>query len=161
MTTSVITDKVRENRLRRMADRQGLRLMKSRARDPRSLTFDCYTLIDARTGFLVNVDDPLRRGYPFDNLDQVEDLANRIRPMSSTTDEAIHNRVDEIHQRFEEIRAQLWLGANDVIAGRITVKAAKALNRDLGREQTALGRELLGLGGEIKRRHEAVGKKMS
>lgn len=39
-------DKVRENRLRRMAERQGLRLMKSRARDPRSLTYDGYILFD-------------------------------------------------------------------------------------------------------------------
>lgn len=38
--------KVRENRLRRMADRQGLRLMKSRRRDPRALDFGTYWLVE-------------------------------------------------------------------------------------------------------------------
>ncbi len=40
--------KVRENRLRRMAERQGCRLVKSRRRDPRALGFGGYMLIDAR-----------------------------------------------------------------------------------------------------------------
>jgi hypothetical protein len=37
-----MTDKVREDRLRRMAQRQGLFLWKSRARDPKSLTFGLF-----------------------------------------------------------------------------------------------------------------------
>jgi len=47
MTTD---EKVRENRLRRMADRQGLRLVKSRRRDPRSLDYGKYLLIDHQYG---------------------------------------------------------------------------------------------------------------
>jgi hypothetical protein len=43
-------DKVRENRLRRMAYRQGLRLVKSRRRDPRALDYGSYALFDAETG---------------------------------------------------------------------------------------------------------------
>lgn len=39
-------EKVRENRLRRMAQRQGLRLEKSRRRDPRALDFGGYWLVD-------------------------------------------------------------------------------------------------------------------
>ncbi len=39
--------KVRENRLRRMAERQGLTLTKSRRRDPRALDFGLYWLADA------------------------------------------------------------------------------------------------------------------
>jgi hypothetical protein len=39
--------KVRENRLRRMASRQGLQLMKSRRRDPRALDYGTYWLVDA------------------------------------------------------------------------------------------------------------------
>jgi hypothetical protein len=70
-------DKVRENRLRRMADRQGLRLSRSRARDPRALTFGCYRLQDARTALGVPVEDPLGRGYPFHSLDQVEAWLSR------------------------------------------------------------------------------------
>ncbi len=44
------TEKVRENRARRTAFRQGFRLLKSRARDPRDLTYGGYHLIEVRTG---------------------------------------------------------------------------------------------------------------
>lgn len=37
-------EKVRENRLRRMADRQGLRIEKSRRRDPRAIDFGLWTV---------------------------------------------------------------------------------------------------------------------
>jgi hypothetical protein len=40
-------EKVRENRLRRMAARQGLQLLKSRRRDPRALDYGTYWLVDA------------------------------------------------------------------------------------------------------------------
>jgi hypothetical protein len=43
-------EKVRENRLRRMADRQGLKLLRSRRRDPRALDYGLYWLTDVRTG---------------------------------------------------------------------------------------------------------------
>jgi hypothetical protein len=36
--------KIFENRLRRMAARQGLKLIKHRARDPRALNYGCYAL---------------------------------------------------------------------------------------------------------------------
>lgn len=39
-----------ENRLRRVADRQGLKLMKSRSRDPRALDYGRYALIDLESG---------------------------------------------------------------------------------------------------------------
>lgn len=38
--------KVYENRLRRMAARQGLQLVKWRTRDPRAYTFGAYMLVD-------------------------------------------------------------------------------------------------------------------
>jgi hypothetical protein len=41
-----MADKVRENRVRRMAERQGLQLVKSRTRDPRALDFGSYMLLD-------------------------------------------------------------------------------------------------------------------
>jgi hypothetical protein len=44
--------KVLENRLRHAADRQGFRLQKSRARDPRAVTYSTYQLVDVRTGGL-------------------------------------------------------------------------------------------------------------
>jgi len=40
-----MTSKVRENRLRRVAERQGLILIKSRRRDPRALGYGLYALV--------------------------------------------------------------------------------------------------------------------
>ncbi|OHV67896.1 hypothetical protein LCM4576_23550 [Mesorhizobium sp. LCM 4576] len=45
--------KVKENRLRRMAERQGLRLEKSKRRDPRAVDFGGYMLIDTQTNGVV------------------------------------------------------------------------------------------------------------
>lgn len=49
-----MTDKVRENRLRRMAARRGLQLIKSGRRDPQALDYGLYALIDPTTGGAVN-----------------------------------------------------------------------------------------------------------
>jgi hypothetical protein len=43
-------EKVREDRLRRMAERQGLTLQKSRRRDPRATDYGLYRLLNAATG---------------------------------------------------------------------------------------------------------------
>jgi hypothetical protein len=61
-------DKVRENRLRRVADRQGLRLMKSTRRDPFALEYGTYQLVDER-GAIVFGDR--NRGFGAD-LDAIE-----------------------------------------------------------------------------------------
>lgn len=47
------SEKVRENRLRRMAERQGLALRKSRRRDPRAIDYDKYALIDPNRNWIV------------------------------------------------------------------------------------------------------------
>jgi len=44
--------KVRENRLRRMASRQGLRLEKSKQRDPMALDYGKYSLVNGRRGHI-------------------------------------------------------------------------------------------------------------
>ncbi|MEU8220897.1 hypothetical protein AB0C47_34715 [Micromonospora taraxaci] len=62
---SEATDKVRENRLRRMADRQGLTLVKSRRRDPRALDFGVYWLADPSTS-------TMRTGERGLSLDEIE-----------------------------------------------------------------------------------------
>lgn len=64
-----MTDRVRENRLRLAAQRQGLRLEKSRRRDPRAVDFGGYMLTDVLTGGVV-----LGSGaFPYQaNLDEVE-----------------------------------------------------------------------------------------
>ena len=56
ITTGIVssmtdTDKVRENRLRRAAQRQSLMLTKSRRRDPRATDFGKYKLIDKSSGW--------------------------------------------------------------------------------------------------------------
>jgi hypothetical protein len=60
-------DKVRENRLRRMAERQGYILRKSRRRDPRAIDYGTWYLIDAHYNALVG---------QFENMDQVEGRLN-------------------------------------------------------------------------------------
>lgn len=67
-----MSDKVRENRLRRMADRQGLALHKNRRRDPRARDFGLYWLRWVEAADPENSHDAWV-GYPrgFD-LDQVE-----------------------------------------------------------------------------------------
>jgi hypothetical protein len=42
----VTAEKVRENRLRRMAERQGLELRKSRRRDPRAKDYGRWYMVD-------------------------------------------------------------------------------------------------------------------
>lgn len=63
-------EKVRENRARRMAERQGLRLVKSRRRDPRALGYGTYGLWRADTNS-VEVGDPTIGGYGF-SLGEIE-----------------------------------------------------------------------------------------
>jgi hypothetical protein len=47
-------EKVRENKLRRIADRRGLQLMKSRSRDPKAVDYGLYALVDVRTNASIN-----------------------------------------------------------------------------------------------------------
>ena len=60
-------DKVRENRLRRMADRQGLRLTRSRRRDPLALDYGAYWLVDIELNAVVAGDSNVGM-----TLDEVE-----------------------------------------------------------------------------------------
>jgi hypothetical protein len=66
---AVDPEKVRENRLRRMAQRYGYRLEKCRRRDPRSLGYGGYELIDVRINGVVLGSNPW--AYSAD-LDEVE-----------------------------------------------------------------------------------------
>jgi hypothetical protein len=66
--------KARENRARRAAGRQGLRLEKSRLRDPRAIGYGTYMLVDARTNTLVAYGN--QNGYGL-TLDQIEQELNR------------------------------------------------------------------------------------
>ncbi len=63
------SNKVRENRLRRVALRRGLRLEKTRRRDPLALDYGTYMLIDDRTNAVVA--RGLESGYGL-TLDDIE-----------------------------------------------------------------------------------------
>jgi hypothetical protein len=65
-------EKVRENRLRRMADRQGMRLVKSRTRDPRAVDYGGYMLVDLATNGVVAGTGAI--GRPHWSLDDVEEF---------------------------------------------------------------------------------------
>jgi hypothetical protein len=72
-------DKVRENRLRRVAQRRGLRLVKSRRRDPRAIDYGGFMLI--RDNNTVVQDIPIGDRYPpgscLNTLDEIEAYLNR------------------------------------------------------------------------------------
>jgi hypothetical protein len=64
-------EKVRESRIRRMADRQGYKLMRSRARDPRDITYGGYHLVDHQVGGVAFGYGNANRDYAA-SLDDVE-----------------------------------------------------------------------------------------
>ncbi|HEY8358669.1 MAG TPA: hypothetical protein VIL30_14520 [Ramlibacter sp.] len=67
-------DKVRENKARRAAIRQGLELQKSKRRDPRAIDFGGYMLVDLQRNFVVFGGDP----HAFSaSLEQIEQYLNR------------------------------------------------------------------------------------
>lgn len=66
-----MTNKVCEARLRRQLDRMGYTLQKSRARDPRDLTFGGYQIVDHQVGGVVAGYADHQRGYDF-TLEDVE-----------------------------------------------------------------------------------------
>ena len=49
-----MSDKIRENHMRRRADRYGLKLKKSPRRDPKAVDYGLYALIDVQTGGAIN-----------------------------------------------------------------------------------------------------------
>lgn len=58
--------------MRRMLDRRGYRLLKSRSRDPDALTYGGYQIVDIQIGGVVAGWGNANRGYAMD-LDDVED----------------------------------------------------------------------------------------
>jgi hypothetical protein len=65
--------KVLDNLLRRAADRQGLNMQKSRARDPHHLLYGTYQLVDITTGG-VTWSGPTGRGYGLTLVDVEQHL---------------------------------------------------------------------------------------
>jgi len=69
-------EKVRENRMRRKAERQGLRLDKSRRRDPRASDYGMYMLVDVATNGVVAGAETGRHSM---SLDEVDDWLSDVR----------------------------------------------------------------------------------
>ena len=67
-------ERVRERRIRRMAERQGYKLSRSARRDPRALDYRKYSLIDLRTRTRLFVDE--LSDYAA-TLDQIEAFLTR------------------------------------------------------------------------------------
>lgn len=66
-----MNDKIRENRARRAASRQGLRLVKSKRRDPRALEFEKYALVNRETGAVVHGEVESPRGLTLSEIERV------------------------------------------------------------------------------------------
>jgi hypothetical protein len=64
------TDRVRENRLRRAAQRQGLMLAKSRRRDPRATDYGTYMLVDPSTNAVIASGSQSGYGLSLDDVDK-------------------------------------------------------------------------------------------
>lgn len=88
-----MSDKAHENKLRRMADRQGLMLQKSRTRDRRALTYGGYQLVDEENGEVVLGQGNIGRGYA-SSLEEVESYLNRSR--ARLTREEIRQREPDL-----------------------------------------------------------------
>jgi hypothetical protein len=70
--------KVRENALRRLAERRGYQLVKSRSRDPRAMDYGRYKIIEVATQGIVAGDDG--RGGCAYTFDQAEEYLSASRP---------------------------------------------------------------------------------
>lgn len=73
------SQKVTENRLRRAAERQGLRLVKSRRRDPRAIDYGSYMLLDSDTNAVVASGFESGYGMYLDEVEGFLDIANQTR----------------------------------------------------------------------------------
>lgn len=80
-------DKIREDRLRRMAARQGLKLVKNPRRDPRATDYGSYMLVNPETSWVVADFGWDRPGWDKpgnSHLDDVEDYLTREREPAQT-----------------------------------------------------------------------------
>ena len=77
-----ITDqetKVKENRLRRIAQRRGYRLEKSRRRDPKAIDYDGFMLVDALKNFAVFGYHPFAYSASIDDVESYLDEEPGVR----------------------------------------------------------------------------------
>jgi hypothetical protein len=102
--------KVHENRLRRVAHRQGLSLAKSRRRDTRAYDFGTYRLLDINSGSVVWGDT---QGYGM-SLDEIEAALNEwnVAPPPTSQQPPRHTRLRHSEDASQEVRQPgSWRGA--------------------------------------------------
>jgi hypothetical protein len=85
------TDKVRENRLRRLAQRHRLSLQKAKSRDPHTWDYGTYQLVDPRATSIVFANLAVGNGYGL-SLDDVEDYLDDLGDRRPTFSEAAIRR---------------------------------------------------------------------
>jgi hypothetical protein len=78
-----VEEKIRENRLRRVAERRGYRLLKSRRRDPQALDFGGYMLVDAQTQLVVVGATPYAFSADLQSVEDFLDASRRVDPHTS------------------------------------------------------------------------------
>lgn len=61
-------EKIRENRFRRMLDRRGFSLARSRRRDPQAIDFGGYMIVDASTNTVVAGGSPFAYSMSLDDV---------------------------------------------------------------------------------------------
>jgi hypothetical protein len=95
--------KVRENSLRRLAERRGYRLVKSRSRDPRATDFGRYKIVETATGAVVAGDDG--RGGCAYSFGEAEEYLAAARPPAV----AFAVRDDGDAETWNEEKVGRWL----------------------------------------------------
>ena len=68
-----VAEKVLENRMRRALKRRGMRLVKSKRRDPKAFDFGGYMIINAENNTVVCGTDPMAFSLSLDNVAQYVD----------------------------------------------------------------------------------------
>ncbi len=108
-------EKVHEARLRRMAERQGLNLRKSRRRDPLALGYGTYQLVEPGSNSLVLGELAGQQGFGA-SLDDIEAYLRRPRADRSP-DRTVTNGQSSAGVVVERVPVPEW--ANDLLLGRL------------------------------------------
>jgi hypothetical protein len=137
MTTATQgSEKVRELRLRRMAERQGLALHKSRRRDPRAIDYGCWAILDADGRSVVG---RLGADRPSLDLDQVEAYLRGELPAALGLKDGRVALLAGLTVREAVALVRLADQTGELIGGEIDPKAVETIGPDPDRDITGGG----------------------
>lgn len=101
-----MNEKVQENRVRRLAARQGLQLLKSRRRDPLAIDFGGYMLTDAASNAVVAGGAPLPYSMSLDDAEAwVTREARPLPPGLARFLRELRRRVQLAEERIEMMQS--------------------------------------------------------